>query len=260
MKGKERRAMPEIFVNYRTGYGEESAATIERELSHRFGDDVVFRDSKSIPAGAFFPDELLNGLRTSSAVLVVIGPGWLTAPDKQNPNRRALDNPEDWVRREIQEGFDKALPVIPILVGQDTAYLEPSSLPKPLARLAYVQALPYDSRQAASHLARIGDALTDLVPGLAEKEGGPSPEGDGGVRNDAEISGGEGPFFQTGDVSGGITTTHIGNSTGPLHTGTGNQHNHHQSGGDGATFISGDNHGGINHDFGGSGRRGRDRS
>ncbi|NLU73681.1 toll/interleukin-1 receptor domain-containing protein [Streptomyces sp. HNM0575] len=253
--------MPDVFVNYRTGDGEEVAATIERELSHRFGDEVVFRDSKSIPPGGYYPDALLDGLHGSSALLVVIGPKWLEWPDKYAPGRRALENEDDWVRKEILEGFSSCMPVIPILVGQGTAYLEPSSLPKPLARLAYLQALPYDVRQAEPHLARIGDALTDLVPGLAERDHSSSRESekpDGGVHN-SDSSDGDGPRTQARDIRGSVTTTHIANSTGPMHTGTGDQHNHNQSGGDGTTFISGDNHGGVNRNDGRSGRQRRDQ-
>lgn len=251
--------MPDVFVNYRTGDGEQVAATVERELSHRFGDEVVFRDSKSIPAGRSYPEALLNGLRACSALLVVIGPDWLSAPDKDRPGRRALENEHDWVRTEIVEAIAANMPVIPILLGRDTAHLEPARLPGPLARLAYFQALPYDSRQAASDLARIGDALTHLVPGLSDREEGPCAIPADSVSN-VDDSRGDGPRFQARDISGGITTTHIGNATGPIHSGTGDQHNVDQSGGDGTTYIAGDNHGGVNHRFGGTGRHRRGES
>ncbi|MCH6159156.1 TIR domain-containing protein [Streptomyces marispadix] len=257
--------MPEVFINYRTNDGDQAAATIALELNQRFGDGTAFRASESIKPSQSYPDSLLAGLHACGALLALIGPGWLEAPDRQHPGRRALENEDDWVRKEILGAFARGLPVIPVLLGRHMERLDASALPRPLARLAYAQSLRYDPQQAPTDLARIGDALTDLVPGLTEKERESSPLADGGVHNDAEINGGEGPFFQTRDVSGGITTTHIGNSTGPIHSGTGDQHNHHQSGGDGATFISGDNHGGVNHggvnqDFGGSGRRKRDQS
>lgn len=248
--------MPDVFVNYRTGDGEQVAATIERELSYRFGNEVAFRDSESIPAGHPYPEALLNGLRGSSALLVVIGPRWLTAPDRHQPGRRALDNEDDWVRREIVEAFAADKPVLPVVVGPGTAHLEPEQLPEPLVRLAFLHALPYDSRRASSDLARIGDALTHLVPGLSKREQTPGAQPADSIRNQDD-SRGDGPRFQARDISGPITTTHIGNSTGPIHSGTGDQHNVNRSGGDGTTYISGDNHGGVNHRFGGDGRRRR---
>jgi hypothetical protein len=248
--------VPDVFVNYRTGDGEQAAVTVERELSHRFGDQVVFRDSKSIPAGSYYPEVLLNGLHACGALLAVIGPGWITAPDKDHPGRRALDDEHDWVRREIAEALAENIPVVPILVGRDTPPLEAARLPEPLVRLAYLQALPYDSRQADTDLDRIADALTHLVPGLSEREQTPGADPAETVSN-VDSSQGDGPRFQARDVSGGITTTHIGNATGPIHSGSGDQHNVQQSGGDGTTFIPGDNHGGVNHRFGGAGRHRR---
>lgn len=248
--------MPDVFVNYRTGDGEQAAATIERDLSHRFGDEVAFRDSESIPAGRPYPEALLNGLRSSSALLVVIGPRWLTAPDRHRPGHRALENEYDWVRKEIVEAFAADMPVLPVLLGPGTAHLEPAHLPEPLVRLAFLQALPYDPRQASSDLARIGDALTHLVPGLSKREQTPPAQPVGSTRN-TDDSRGDGPRFQARDVTGGITATHIGTSTGPIHSGTGEQHNIQQSGGDGTTYISGDNHGGVSHRFGGTGRHRR---
>jgi transaldolase len=54
---------------------------IDRELSARLGGDRVFLDSRSIPAGADFVEELLGRLRACSVLVVVIGPRWLTLTD-----------------------------------------------------------------------------------------------------------------------------------------------------------------------------------
>ncbi|WP_244321006.1 hypothetical protein [Streptomyces melanosporofaciens] len=47
--------MAEVFINYRTGDGEKTAALIKRELSYRFGEDSAFRASESIPPGMRYP-------------------------------------------------------------------------------------------------------------------------------------------------------------------------------------------------------------
>lgn len=41
--------MTDVFINYRTGDGDKTAALIDQELSGRFGQKRIFRASKSIP-------------------------------------------------------------------------------------------------------------------------------------------------------------------------------------------------------------------
>ena len=77
----------------------------------RFGDDRVFLDCRSIPAGADFAEELLGRLHECSVLLVVIGPRWLTLINELG--QRRLEDPRDWIRREIAEAFARGLRVIP---------------------------------------------------------------------------------------------------------------------------------------------------
>lgn len=241
--------MPDIFINYRTGDGEQAATTIERELSQRFGNGVAFRASESIKPGRTYPDELLAGVRSSSALLALIGPGWIDAPDTQRPGRRALDNEEDWVRKEIMEAFARVLPVIPVLIGRRMERLKSSLLPQPLARLAYIQSMRYDTQQASADLARIGDVLAELVPGLDKPQDPPADPGQGSVHN--TTGDGDGPSTQGRDISGDVTNTVIHNASGSVNTGSGTQNNYqNHATGDGTTFIAGDNQGGISHNFG----------
>jgi hypothetical protein len=92
-----------VFINYR---GEDSAgngAWLYTELVHQFGDEHIFLDAESIPAGADFVDELLRRVRSARILLAVIGPRWLTATDITG--RRRIDDPADWIRRELVEAF-----------------------------------------------------------------------------------------------------------------------------------------------------------
>jgi TIR domain len=102
-----------IFINYRGEDSQTAAALIDRELAARFGSDQVFLDCRSIPAGSDFVEELLGRVRSCSVLLVVIGPRWLTLADEAG--QRRIDDPQDWLRREIVEAFAHARRVIPVL-------------------------------------------------------------------------------------------------------------------------------------------------
>jgi hypothetical protein len=147
-----------IFINYRSKDSDVYVAMLYEELSRRFGDDEVFRDVDSIQAGADFPEVLICQVRTARAVLAVIGPGWFAAlgPD----GRRALDNPEDWTRRELAEAFDEGVRVIPVLIDGATMPAV-AGLPADIAELAGRQGRPLSSRRQRVDLARI---VRDLRP------------------------------------------------------------------------------------------------
>lgn len=237
--------MPDVFINYRSGDGEHIATILDQELSHRFGAEVSFRASKSIKPGRYFAQELLRSVRRSGALLAVIGPGWVSAP--------SLHNEDDWVRREILEAFGCGIPVIPVLVGRRMERLRHEELPGPLAQLAEIQSLRYDSQNSEADLERIANELIDLIPELAAavQPSPPPTSNEPGVRNTV-TGGSQGPVFQGRDFTGDMGGTVIKNNSGPIHAGKGDQNNHHHThtpnfSGDSATYVAGDNHGGIRH-------------
>ncbi|MFC4906914.1 toll/interleukin-1 receptor domain-containing protein [Actinomadura gamaensis] len=150
--------MNEVFINYRTGDGDEAAAFLENALSHRFGSEAIFRAAKSIPPGKAFDTELLTAVRAASVLLAIIGPGWAT--DER------LRDPGDWVRREILEARAARIPVIPVLKGRTSGRLRADDLPAELAYLAGIQSLRLDMRDNGADVQRIGDVLATLVPRL----------------------------------------------------------------------------------------------
>lgn len=121
--------MPEIFINYRTGDGKDTAQRLKEALSDRFGKDSTFLAGASIPLGARYERDIINAVRRSCVLLALIGERWLDAPDRQRPDRRALDNEDDWVRREIEEALTCGILVVPLLLGRRVEQLDPKSLP-----------------------------------------------------------------------------------------------------------------------------------
>jgi hypothetical protein len=245
--------MNDVFINYRTGDGDKTAALIDQELSRRFGRKRIFRASKSIAPGHAYPEALLTGVRRSSVVLAVIGPDWTNFQAR-------LRDPEDWVRKEILEAFNCAIPIVPVLDGRKTDRLNKADLPGELARLADLQSIPFDTHDTEAGLKRLGDLVAELVPGLYDLDRdvarSPAPES---VRN--SIGDVSGTAVQSRDFTGDVGGTVIKDSQGPVHTGQGNiyQNSRHVSGGrhvsgDGMTYVEGDHHGDIRHRFGGPDR------
>jgi len=244
----------EVFINYRTGDGEKTAALIDQELSRRFGPQHIFRASRSITPGEAYPDSLLAALRRSCLLLAVVGPDWTSF-------RTRLHDPEDWVRREIEEAFSCELPVVPILDGRKTDRLSPADLPPELARLADLQSIPFDTHDTDSGVMRIGDLVAEMVPGLDNlaRADGTSPVSGTVTNSIADVSG---TAVQSRDFTGDVGGTVVKGSQGPVHTGNGSiyQNSRHVSGdrhfsGNGMTYFEGDNHGNVQHRFGEPDRR-----
>ncbi|GAA2474447.1 hypothetical protein GCM10010406_08080 [Streptomyces thermolineatus] len=260
--------MHEVFINYRTGDGEMTAALIDQALCDRFGEDSVFRASRSIGLGKTFEDELLRTVRRSRLLLAVVGSRWIGHP--------VLGKDNDWVGREIVEAFEWGVPVVPVIEGRRTERLNRADLPTELARLADLQSLRLDTQNAPADLARIGDLAVDMVPSLKavdrtarrSSEHGPAAA-PGSVTN--SIGDVHGTAVQAQEITGGVNIggvstgnggTVIKDSSGPVHTGRGDiYHNsRHVSGGrhisgDGAVYFEGDNQGGIHQNFGNPRRR-----
>ncbi|QHA10014.1 TIR domain-containing protein [Streptomyces broussonetiae] len=245
--------MTDVFINYRTGDGDKTAALIDHELSRRFGRDRAFRASKSIVPGSAYPEALLTGLRRSSVLLAVIGPDWTNFQTR-------LRDPEDWVRKEILEAFTCGIPVVPVLDGRKTDRLNRADLPDGLARLADLQSIRLDGHDTETGLKRLGDLVAEMA-GLhdLDRDTVPPPASDSVTNSTGDVNG---TAVQSRDFTGDVGGTVIKGSIGPVHTGQGDiyQNSRHVSGGrhfsgDGMTYYEGDHHGDNRHRFGDADRR-----
>lgn len=105
-----------IFVSYRREDAEQAAGRLAADLRNDFPHDRVFEDIASIEPGRDFVDALHEGLDSCAAMVVVMGPAWLSLTDPQG--RRRIDLQDDWVRREVAYGLQCAdVRVFPVLVG-----------------------------------------------------------------------------------------------------------------------------------------------
>lgn len=153
-----------VFVNYRGEDTQSYGVLLYRELSREFGPDLVFLDSESIPAGADFAEQLLRRVRAAGVVLALIGRRWLEAagPD----GGRLIDDPADWVRRELAEAFAAGVRVVPVLADGARMPTE-DELPVELAALRRCQYRRLRRHDAAADLGRLVAGLAELDPELA---------------------------------------------------------------------------------------------
>jgi TIR domain len=119
----------EIFLSYRRADAAGSAGRLSSSLSQHFGAARVFRDIDSIEAGDNFEHAIRDAVETAAAVLVVIGPRWLEL--RATDGTRRIDDPLDYVRREIELALASDTIIIPVLVESaalPTAELLPQTI------------------------------------------------------------------------------------------------------------------------------------
>ncbi|WP_164764536.1 toll/interleukin-1 receptor domain-containing protein [Streptomyces lydicus] len=153
--------MAGVFINYRTGDGAVAAVLLDEKLKDVFGPENVFRDRRTTAPGAHFPPELWGHLESCGALLVLIGPNWLSLCDTDG--RRRIDVPGDYVHDEIHRALMWRKTVIPVLI--DSAELPPKDqLPTGIAELTERQFMQLRVPYAHLDLPVITEALRSHVP------------------------------------------------------------------------------------------------
>jgi CHASE2 domain-containing sensor protein len=124
---------PAFFLSYRRSQSAWQARDIRRELVNRFGASSVFMDKSSIDYGEAFPNRIAEAIRGCSVMLVLIGPNWL----EQIDGHRRIDDPQDWVRREVEAGLQRQeAVVVPALLDPGLRAPTAADLPESLSALA----------------------------------------------------------------------------------------------------------------------------
>ncbi len=127
--------MPRIFISYRRSDSAAASGRIYDRLSVAFSEKSVFKDVDVIPPGANYPSLLNEAIAHCDVLLAIIGLDWLTAVESNG--QRRLDNPDDFVRIEIEAALKRdAVLVIPILVD-DATMPATTELPETLRPLYY---------------------------------------------------------------------------------------------------------------------------
>ncbi len=156
-----------LFISYRRSDARGIAGRLSDTLGAYFGDERVFRDIENIQGGADFGNVLQQNLNNANAVIVLIGPDWLST--KNADGQRRLDDPKDWVAEEIAVAIQLKKPIFPVLVdGAPMPRVE--ELPEKLKSLTRFNAIAISDDRWKSDVLRLGKIISFEIPSASERK------------------------------------------------------------------------------------------
>jgi TIR domain len=163
-----------VFISYRRDDSAPYAGRLYDRLADAIGQENIFMDVDSISFGLDFAEAIQNAVSGCDVLLAIIGPEWLTISTEKG---RRLDDPDDFVRLEIEAALERNVRVVPVLV--DEAELPTrEELTESLRPLVRRQTLRLSHDQFRLETQRLIDDLTRLSGGLpppAATEGAAPP-------------------------------------------------------------------------------------
>jgi TIR domain/von Willebrand factor type A domain len=145
-----------IFISYRRDDTDFLARWLYGQLAKRFGKNRVFKDIESIMPGEDFTIVINDKVRSCDALLALIGDRWLTIADRTG--RRRLEDPQDYVRLEIEAALARNILVVPILTAR-TPMPRADQLPGSLAGLTHRNPLEFSQGHDAVDFRMLQKAL-----------------------------------------------------------------------------------------------------
>jgi uncharacterized protein YecT (DUF1311 family) len=148
-----------VFICYRREDSGGFAGRIYDRLTSSLGRENVFFDVDSIAPGLDFVDALSERVGRCDALIAVIGKTWLSSADADK--KRRLDDPNDFVRIEIEAALSRSVRVIPVLV--DGAILpRREDLPPSIDKLTRRQGIEISHARFDSDVENLIRALSEL--------------------------------------------------------------------------------------------------
>ena len=157
-----------IFLSYRREDAAPYARLLQVLFSERIPDARIFMDLDAIEAGLDFAEVIREAVNSCAVLVALIGRQWTTLADEEG--RRRLDNPDDFVRFEVQTALERGVRVIPVLVD-GAKPLQAQQLPAELHKLARLHAfeLSYARYQYDA------DRLVELIQRVLAEASGTAP-------------------------------------------------------------------------------------
>ena len=152
--------MSGIFISYRREDSIAYAGRLFDQLADRFGEERIFMDIDTMKVGLDFVEQIEKAVQSCHVLIAVIGKTWVNIQDEEG--KRRLDNPEDFVRVEIQAALARNIPVIPLLVG-GAGMPKASDLPKLIAKLARRHAMKMSDERFRADATRLIEQISEYV-------------------------------------------------------------------------------------------------
>lgn len=124
-----------IFISYRRQDLPGMAFLIYEKISERYN---IFIDIARVQPAANLSKKIGQALRESDLLLALIGPGW--AGDTSTAGSRKIDEPDDWIRVELETAFRIGIPIAPVLL-EEAIMPNKAEVPKSLSALCNTLAL-----------------------------------------------------------------------------------------------------------------------
>jgi uncharacterized protein YecT (DUF1311 family) len=167
-----------VFICYRREDSGGFTGRIYDRLTSSLGRENVFFDVDSIAPGLDFVDALSERVGRCDALIAVIGKTWLSSADADK--KRRLEDPNDFVRIEIEAALSPSVRVIPVLV--DGAILpKREDLPPSIDKLTRRQGIEISHARFDSDVENLIRALSELEDEVRNR----SPAGTDGALHGA---------------------------------------------------------------------------
>ena len=150
-----------IVLSYRRADSAGLTRALHERLARELGPEHVFIDVDAIEGGDDFRERLTKAIASSDALVVVIGPRWMTGDTEAS----RLSLAEDVVRLEVRTALRCQVRILPVLV--DGAPMpERSALPEDVRALADRNALRLRNESFEADVEGILEAVTVRPPAL----------------------------------------------------------------------------------------------
>jgi hypothetical protein len=149
-----------VFICYRREESAFAARAIHDRVVQRLERDNVFLDVDNIDLGVDWFNVLADRVGACDVLVAVIGRNWVSGADKDGLRR--LDDPDDFVRIEIEAALQRNVRVIPVLV--DGAVMpKAGELPDSLKGLARRQGTEVSPARFEADVEKLTIALGSIL-------------------------------------------------------------------------------------------------
>ena len=156
-----------VFICYRREETAFAARAIHDRVVQRLERESVFLDVDNIDLGVDWFNVLTERVGARDALVAVIGRNWVSNADKDGLRR--IDDPDDFVRIEIEAALQRNVRVIPVLVD-GAAMPKASELPESLKGLARRQGTVVSHAGFEADVEKLTRALVSILDDRRRRE------------------------------------------------------------------------------------------